>query len=99
MAMKEGQKTTKTARREARQEELREKLQGIEYLRQIDNAVKDVVTAGYQMDANELQARKFVVDTNFKRLAKVLPDLKQTDINFEGSLGIQSHEEWLRKLS
>lgn len=99
MAMAKGQKTSKVQRREERQEELREKLKGLEYLRQIDEAVKTVMDANYTIDPNELQARKFVVDTNFKRLAKVLPDLKQTDLNIDGQLGVLSHEEWLNNLS
>ena len=68
-----------TKRREQRQEELREKLKGLEYLRQIDDAVSKVIDERYQVDPDELKARKFVVDTNFKRLAKVLPDLKSIE--------------------
>jgi len=80
MGMKPGQKTAKIARKEQRQEELREKLKGAHYLSQIDKCVKEVENANYDVSTSELAARKFVVDTNFRRLAKVLPDLKAIEV-------------------
>ena len=74
---------TKTERKNQRKEELREKLQGLEYLRQIDNAVNAVVEAETPPSSEDLAVKKFIVDTNFKRLAKILPDLKQTDLKFK----------------
>ena len=90
---------TKTERKNQRKEELREKLKGLEYLRQIDNAVNAVVDAKFPPSPEDLAAKKFIVDTNFKRLAKILPDLKQTDLEIQGGLTLSSHEEWLATLS
>lgn len=90
---------TKTDRKNQRKEELREKLQGLEYLRQIDNAVNEVVNAFKPPSTEDLAAKKFIVDTNFKRLAKILPDLKQTDLEIQGGLTLSSHEEWLETLN
>lgn len=65
--------------RRIRQEALREQLQASEYLRQINDAVQEVIESRYSIDPNELNARKFVVETNLKRLNKVLPDLKSVE--------------------
>lgn len=71
--------TRAEANRRVRQEALREQLKAQEYLRQIENAVSEVIAASYAVPADELAARKFVVDTNLKRLNKVLPDLKSVE--------------------
>ena len=88
--------TAVAKRRQQRQEELREKFQGLEYIRQISDAVQPVVDARYTgFDSDELAARKFVVDTNFRRLAKILPDLK----SIEHDIGERFEQLILRDLT
>ena len=78
---------------------LRLKFKGLEYLRQIDNGMKELdsqkekVNKAKNSEANpykvqDTQAKadcvtriiKTQMDVNFRRLAKVLPDLKQVDM-------------------
>lgn len=97
MPRKVGKKIAKSIRKEQRQEELREKLKGDYYIRQIDKCVEEILSADYVIPSDELQARKLVIETNFKRLAKILPDLKAVEMS--GNITMQTHEEWLQSLS
>jgi len=63
-----------------RKEALREGLKGREYLRQLDNIDKIVSDEWKTLDGPQIQALKLKADLQFRRLAKVLPDLKATEL-------------------
>jgi hypothetical protein len=65
-------------RRRQRQEELREKLKGLEYIRQLDQIDEKLQSGDVTKD--ELDVLKVRIDLNFKRLAKILPDEKFTEV-------------------
>lgn len=86
--------------RAIRQETLREKFQGTEYLRQITNSYKELENASSSVKKAKatkkdpfvvaeviakadclVRIEKVKIDTNFRRLAKVLPDLKSIEIS------------------
>ncbi len=83
-----------SARKKERQDELREKLQCSEYLAQIEKISQDLEKINRllkrerkKLSANEtgtiktrILALKTRAEINFKRLAKVLPDLKAMEI-------------------
>ncbi len=86
-----------SARKKEKQDELREKLQCGEYLRQIEKISQDLEKINRllkrerkKLNANEtgtvktrILALKTRADINFKRLAKVLPDLKMISLEDE----------------
>jgi hypothetical protein len=81
---------------QAQRQAIRESLQTGEYLRQIEE-VSDVVNAKWdELSANQIQALKLRADLNFKRLNKVLPDLKSIDMVVDDARG--KHEQMLDML-
>lgn len=79
----------KTNRRKQRQEELREKLKGLEYIRQLDDIDK-MLEAEPEMPQNKLNTLRVRIDLNFRRLNKILPDEKYVEVEgtFEGEVGV-----------
>ena len=67
-----------------RREALREELQAREYLRQIDQVNTDVSENWQILSSEQISALRLKSDINFKRLAKVLPDLKAVEISGDG---------------
>lgn len=77
-----------------RAEELREKLKAVEYLRQWEDAQKRLVKLSDELRKNrssyvaeevasvraEIAATQAIIDLNAKRLNKLLPDLKSTEL-------------------
>lgn len=80
-------------RRRARQEELREKLKGLEYIRQLEEIDEKLRARTLQKD--ELDQVKVRIDLNFRRLAKVLPDERFLEIEATFS----THETALEELA
>lgn len=62
--------------REQRQEAIRESLKAQEYLRQLETTAKTIQKEWKSMSSEQSSALRLLADINFKRLAKVLPDLK-----------------------
>lgn len=62
--------------RKVRRDALREELQAREYLRQIDEIDRTLQGNWRDLASGELQALKLRADLQFRRLAKVLPDLR-----------------------
>jgi hypothetical protein len=62
--------------RKLRRDALREELQAREYLRQIDAIDQTLQENWRDLASGELQALKLRADLQFRRLAKVLPDLR-----------------------
>lgn len=90
-----GQPGVKNAdhRRRARQEELREKLKGLEYIRQLE--VIDQTLQERKLQKDELDQVKVRIDLNLKRLAKLLPDERYLEIEATFS----NHESALEELA
>jgi HPt (histidine-containing phosphotransfer) domain-containing protein len=73
---KAGAITAVIENRRIRQEALREELKAREYLRQIEEIDKRLSKNARTLESGELQALKLRVEIQFRRLAKVLPDVK-----------------------
>ena len=73
--------TIASIRRKQRQEELREKLQGAQYLTQLEE-IDSKLQSG-QVSKDELDIIKVRIDLNMRRLAKLLPDEKFIEIEAE----------------
>lgn len=80
-------------RRRFRQEELREKLKGLEYIRQLE--VIDQTLQERKLQKDELDQVKVRIDLNLKRLAKLLPDERFLEIEATFS----NHESALQELA
>ena len=66
--------------KQRRREALREELKAREYLRQLDQ-VNDQLTENWQvLSSEQVSALRLKTDLNFKRLSKVLPDLKAIEL-------------------
>lgn len=66
-----------------RKDALRESLKAGEYLRQLD-MISDKVNGNWEsMDTAQTGALKLLADLQFRRLAKVLPDLKAVEMTGE----------------
>lgn len=90
-----GEKGRAEANRKMRQDALREKLQGHVYLQQIEKSRKDLDALSMRLHKERatmtavevtaararIKAIEAVVNLNFRRLAKVLPDLKSLEIS------------------
>ena len=72
-----------TKNKQARREALREELQAREYLRQIDQVNTDVTEHWQTLSSEQIAALRLKTDINFKRLAKVLQDLKAIELSGE----------------
>lgn len=83
----------KWLRRKQRQEELREKLQGAEYIRQLDEIDK-LLADDPEMPAPKLNVLKARIDLNMRRLAKLLPDEKYLEVE----ANVSTHEQALSEL-
>ena len=59
---------------------LRDTLKTSEYLRQLDEIANTVNKDYKTLETEQIQALKLLADINFKRLNKVLPDLKSVDV-------------------
>ena len=80
-------------RRQDRADELRERLQGVAYLTQIEKAVKQLTNIGNTLKRHQktmqphevaviktrISAIKLAAEINFRRLAKLLPDLRAVE--------------------
>lgn len=73
---KVGAITAVVENRRIRQEALREELKAREYLRQLEEIDKRLSKNARTLESGELQALKLRVEIQFRRLAKVLPDVK-----------------------
>lgn len=62
--------------KQRRRDNLREELQAREYLRQLQEIDKELCDNWKQMKSDSVAALRLRADINFKRLAKVLPDIK-----------------------
>lgn len=72
-----------TKNKQARREALREELQAREYLRQLQE-VDDSLSSNWRvLTSEQVAALRLRTDINFKRLAKVLPDLKAIELTGE----------------
>lgn len=78
-------------RRQMRQEELREKLRGLEYINQLDRIDQRLQELPGR---DELEVLKVRIDLNFRRLAKLLPDEKFLEIE----ASVSNHETALAEL-
>ena len=74
--------------RRDRQEYLREKMQGAEYLNQLQK-IDEELDRG--VDRERLEILKVRIELNLARLKKLLPDEKYMEIeaNFEGNIGVR----------
>jgi hypothetical protein len=77
---------TADERRRVRQEEYREKLsvsQSLVHIEKADEFVRSVVRGEdiTEQTPVRLQAAKLTIDTQFRKLAKVLPDLKAVELS------------------
>jgi len=64
---------------------LREELQAREYLRQLEMVDSEITENWRSLSSENVSALRLKTDLNFKRLAKVLPDVKS--IEFSGPDG------------
>ena len=64
-----------------RKENLRKELQAREYLRQIENIAVILGESWETISSEQTSALRLKADINFKRLAKVLPDLKAVEVS------------------
>jgi len=65
--------------RQRRRAALREELKAREYLRQLDEVASEVTENWKSLSSEQVAALRLKTDLNFKRLAKVLPDLKAVE--------------------
>ena len=65
----------------ANQLALRDKLKAGEYIKQIDEVSTTLQAQWQSLDRDQLSGLKLIADINFKRLNKVLPDLKSIEVN------------------
>ena len=70
--------------KQRRRENLREELKAREYLRQLDEVAGDVSENWRTLSSEQVSALRLKSDLNFKRLAKVLPDLKAIELSGDG---------------
>lgn len=70
--------------KQRRREALREELKAREYLRQIDQVNDDVTEHWRNLSSEQVSALRLKSDLNFKRLAKVLPDIKAVEYSGDG---------------
>ena len=69
--------------KKARLDALRESLKGGEYLRQIEEVCKELGHNWRELSSEQIAALRLKADINFRRLNKVLPDLKQVEVRQE----------------
>ena len=67
--------------KQRRREALREELQAREYLRQLELVDTELTTNWKSLSSENVSALRLKADLNFKRLGKVLPDLKAVEIS------------------
>ena len=67
--------------RQRRRENLREELKAREYLRQLDEVAQEVTENWKSLSSENVSALRLKADINFKRLAKVLPDVKAVELS------------------
>ena len=96
MPMTLGNTDAKIRLRKFRQEEMREKMQGIEYIRQLEEISEELKGMGTgkadrEVEKHRLEVLKTRIDLNLKRLRKVLPDEQyiEVDANITGELGVR----------
>ncbi len=79
--------TTASIRRKQRQEELREKLQGTQYLIYLEEMDQKLRSGDVTRD--ELDIIKVRIDLNMKRLNKLLPDERYLEVDAEVGGGLE----------
>ncbi len=72
-----------TTRRQNRQEDLRDYLDGTAYIRNLNKIHDRVKEKWSTMDSDQIAASRLQADINFKLLCKVMPDLKMVEIQGE----------------
>ena len=72
-----------TTRRQNRQEDLRDYLDGAAYIRNLNKIHDRVKAKWHTMDSDQIAASRLQADINFKLLSKVMPDLKMVEIQGE----------------
>ena len=84
--------------RQMRRENLREELKAREYLRQLEQ-VDEIVSENWKtLGATEVAALRLKADINFKRLAKVLPDVKAIEMSGPDGEDVTVYHKIERKL-
>jgi len=105
--MKRSDDEARDNRRQDRQDDLRELLKGMEYIRELEAISKELTKMGNKLRRlqatggadstlvsvakTRIQVLKLRADINFRRLAKVLPDLRALELtDAEGNNPLQS---------
>lgn len=89
-------RTAAQRNRAVRQEQLRDYLANRGLLNKVIESVKEIESAGYSIDKDELQARKLVIDTNMKLINKYLGDEKYIEVDMNVTDG---QESWLDRMA
>ena len=87
-----------TKQRKQRREALREELKAREYLRQLDIIDSELADNWKTLSSENVAALRLKADLNFKRLAKVLPDLKAVELTGEDGDPIEFKDFGIRYL-
>ena len=85
----------KTKRVQSNKIAIRETLQASEYLRQLESIANTVNEEWKSLTTEQIQSLKLLADINYKRLNKVLPDLKSIEMRNDEA---NKHERLLAML-
>jgi len=90
MARTVGATESRSRLRRFRQDELREKFQGIAYILELEKIGEELKEMDGK-DRDRLEVLKIRIDLNMKRLKKILPDEQymEIDANVSGELGVR----------
>lgn len=75
------------------QDAMRERIKGQQHINQILKNVKKLQDLDEDLDSTQVTRLKVACDQHFKILGKILPDIKQTEINVSGSVEHKKVEE------
>lgn len=79
--------------KEQGQNAMRERIKGQQHLNQIIKNVKKLQNLNEKLEPTEVTRLKVACDQHFKILGKILPDIKQTEINVSGAIEHKSVDE------